>query len=163
MLVSLAVVLGLGIVAVPALSLDLALPNAGVLPKDAEARQNYDLVGEQFGPGFNGPLILTGTIVTSTDPLTLMEDLGDAVAKVPGVKEVALATPNETADTGIVQIIPETAPDDPATADLVRELRSHHDEWLDEFGIDLKVTGFTAVGSTSPTSSATRCCRSASS
>lgn len=145
-LVSLAVVLGLGIVAVPALSLDLALPNAGVLPKDSEARQNYDLVGEQFGPGFNGPLILTGTIVTSTDPLTLMEDLGDAVAKVPGVKEVALATPNETADTGIVQIIPETAPDDPATADLVRELRSHHDEWLDEFGIDLKVTGFTAVG-----------------
>ena len=145
-LVSLAVVLGLGIVAVPALSLDLALPNAGVLPKDSEARQNYDLVGDQFGPGFNGPLILTGTIVTSTDPLTLMEDLGDAVAKVPGVKEVALATPNETADTGIVQIIPETAPDDPATADLVRELRSHHDEWLDEFGIDLKVTGFTAVG-----------------
>ncbi|MDQ0726391.1 efflux RND transporter permease subunit [Microbacterium sp. W4I20] len=145
-LVSLAVVLGLGIVAVPALSLNLALPNAGVLPKDSEARQSYDLVGEEFGPGFNGPMILTGTIVTSTDPLTLMEDLGDAVADVPGVKEVALATPNETADTGIVQIIPETAPDDPATADLVRELRSHHDEWLDEFGIDLKVTGFTAVG-----------------
>lgn len=146
LLVSLAVVIGLGIVAIPALSLNLALPNAGVLPKDSEARQNYDLVAEEFGPGFNGPLILTGTIVTSTDPLTLMEDLGDAVAKVPGVKEVALATPNETADTGIVQIIPETAPDDPATADLVRELRSHHDEWLDEFGIDLKVTGFTAVG-----------------
>lgn len=145
-LVSIAVVLGLGIVAVPALSLDLALPNAGVLPKDNEARQTYDLVGEEFGPGFNGPMILTGTIVTSTDPLTLMEDLGDAVAKVPGVKEVALATPNETADTGIVQIVPETAPDDPATADLVRELRSHRDEWLDEFGIDLKVTGFTAVG-----------------
>lgn len=145
-LVSLAVVLGLGIVAVPALSLNLALPNAGVLPKDSQARQSYDLVGEQFGPGFNGPLILTGTIVTSTDPLGLMDKLGDAVSKIDGVKEVALSTPNETADTGIVQIIPETAPDDPATADLVRELRSHHDEWLKEFGIDLKVTGFTAVG-----------------
>ena len=36
--------------------------------------------------------------------------------------------------------------DDPATADLVRELRSHHDEWLEEYGVDLKVTGFTAVG-----------------
>ncbi len=145
-LVSLAVVVGLGVVAIPALSLNLALPNAGVLPKDSEARQTYDLVGQEFGPGFNGPLILTGTIVTSTDPLTLMEDLGDAVADIDGVKEVALATPNETADTGIVQIVPETAPDDPATADLVRELRAHHDEWLDEFGIDLKVTGFTAVG-----------------
>ncbi|MFJ4224201.1 MMPL family transporter [Microbacterium sp. NPDC089695] len=145
-LVSLAVVLGLGIVAIPALSLNLALPNAGVLPKDNEARQSYDLVAEEFGAGFNGPLILTGTIVTSTDPLALMEDLGDEVAQIDGVKEVALSTPNETADTGIVQIIPETAPDDPATADLVRELRSHHDEWLDEYGIDLKVTGFTAVG-----------------
>src|SRR5690606_6325742 len=144
-LVTIAVVLGLGIVAVPALSLNLALPNAGVLPKASEARQSYDLTADQFGPGFNGPLILTGTIVTSTDPLNLMQDLGDAVEKLPGVREVALATPNETADTGIVQIIPNTAPDDPATADLVRELRSHHDEWEKEFGIDLKVTGFTAV------------------
>ncbi|MGF6824041.1 RND superfamily putative drug exporter [Microbacterium sp. ZKA21] len=144
-LTSLAVVVGLGVIAIPALSLNLALPNAGVLPKDSEARQSYDLVAEEFGPGFNGPLILTGTIVTSTDPLTLMEDLGEAVADIDGVKEVALATPNETADTGIVQVIPETAPDDPATSELVRELRSHHDEWLDEFGIDVKVTGFTAV------------------
>ncbi|MCE7481872.1 efflux RND transporter permease subunit [Microbacterium profundi] len=144
-LTSLAVVIGLGVVAVPALSLNLALPNAGVLAADDEARQSYDLVADEFGPGFNGPLVLTGTIVTSTDPLTLMEDLGDAVAEIDGVKEVALATPNETADTGIVQVIPETAPDDPATSDLVRELRSHHDEWLEEFGIDVKVTGFTAV------------------
>ncbi|MEV7631727.1 MMPL family transporter [Microbacterium sp. NPDC089318] len=144
-IVATAVIVGLGVVAIPALSLNLALPNAGVLPKGSEARVSYDLTAEQFGPGFNGPLILTGTIVTSTDPLNLMQDLGDEVEKLPGVREVALATPNETADTGIVQIIPETAPDDPATSDLVRELRSHHDEWLDEYGIDLKVTGFTAV------------------
>lgn len=52
---------------------------------------------------------------------------------------------NETADTGIVQVIPTTAPDDPATAELVRELRAQHDRWLDEYGIDIKVTGFTAV------------------
>ncbi|WP_309127569.1 MMPL family transporter [Microbacterium sp.] len=144
-LVTIAIVLGLGIVAVPALSLNLALPNAGVLPKHSEARHSYDLTAEEFGPGFNGPLILTGTIVTSTDPLNLMQELGEEVEQLPGVREVALATPNETADTGIVQIIPETAPDDPATSELVRELREHHDEWLDEYGIDLKVTGFTAV------------------
>jgi RND superfamily putative drug exporter len=144
-LVTTAVVLGLGVIAIPALSLNLALPNAGVLPKGSEARASYDLTAQEFGPGFNGPLILTGTIVTSNDPLSLMKDLGEAVEKLPGVKEVALATPNETADTGIVQIIPTTAPDDPKTADLVRELRAHHDQWQKEFGIDLKVTGFTAV------------------
>ena len=144
-LVAIAIVLGLGVVAVPAASLALALPNSGVQPKGSEARENYDLTAEHFGPGFNGPLILTGTIVTSNDPVGLMNDLGDAVGKLPGVAEIALATPNETADTGIVQVIPTTAPDAPATADLVRELRSHHDEWLKKFGIDVKVTGFTAV------------------
>ncbi|KQM81142.1 MMPL family transporter [Agromyces sp. Leaf222] len=140
-----AVVLGLGIIAIPAASLALALPNAGMLPKDDPARVSYDLVAENFGPGFNGPLVLTGTIVTSTDPLGLMQDLGDEIATLPGVETVALAVPNETADTGIVQVIPTTAPDDPATAELVRELRGLHDHFLDEYGIDLKVTGFTAV------------------
>ena len=143
---TLAVVVGLGIVAIPAASLHLALPNAGVQPPSSQARQAYDLTAEHFGPGTNGPLIMTGTIVTSTDPLGLMDDLKAEIEKVPGVKEVALATPNETADTGLIQIVPETAPDDPATAELVRELRAQHDRLLDEYGVDLKVTGFTAVG-----------------
>ena len=140
-----AVVVTLGIATIPAASLALALPNAGQLPREDPARIAYDLTSEHFGPGANGPLIMTGTIVTSNDPVTLMSDLGDDIARIPGVKEVALATPNETADTGIVQIVPETAPDDPATADLVRELRAQHDRLLDEYGVDLKVTGFTAV------------------
>ncbi len=142
---TIAVVVTLGVIAIPSASLALALPNAGMLPKDNEARQSYDLIAEEFGPGFNGPIVLTGTIVTSTDPVGLMNDLGADVEKLPGVEAVALATPNETADTGIVQLVPTTAPDDPATADLVRELRAQHDCWLDEYGIDVKVTGFTAV------------------
>jgi RND superfamily putative drug exporter len=116
-----------------------------MLPKESDARQSYDLVTEHFGPGFNGPLIMTGTIVTSSDPLTLMQNIGADIEKLPGVNSVVLATPNEAADTGIVQVIPTTAPDDPATAELVRELRAQHDRILDEYGVDLKVTGFTAV------------------
>ena len=78
--------------------------------------------------------------------MSLMADLKAEIEKVPGVKEVALATPNETADTGLIQIVPETAPDDPATAQLVRDLRALAPELEDEYGVDLKVTGFTAVG-----------------
>jgi RND superfamily putative drug exporter len=143
---TIAVVVGLGVLAIPASSLALALPNAGVQPESSPARISYDLAAEEFGPGFNGPLIMTGTIVTSTDPLGLMDDLAAEVEKVPGVKEIALATPNETADTGIIQIIPETAPDSPETAQLVRDLRALAPELSDEYGIDLIVTGFTAVG-----------------
>jgi RND superfamily putative drug exporter len=141
-----AVVVTLGVMAIPAASLALALPNAGQQPESSQARQAYDLTAEHFGPGSNGPLIMTGTIVTSTDPLGLMADLKSEIEKVPGVKEVALATPNETADTGLVQIVPETAPDDPATAQLVRDLRALAPELEEEYGVDLKVTGFTAVG-----------------
>ncbi|MGX5769655.1 MMPL family transporter [Microbacterium trichothecenolyticum] len=141
-----AVVVTLGVMAIPAASLALALPNAGQQPESSQARQAYDLTAEHFGPGSNGPLIMTGTIVTSTDPLGLMADLKSEIEQVPGVKEVALATPNETADTGLVQIVPETAPDDPATAQLVRDLRALAPELEEEYGVDLKVTGFTAVG-----------------
>jgi RND superfamily putative drug exporter len=140
-----ALIVGLGITAIPATQLALALPNAGMLPESSEARKSYDLIAEEFGPGFNGPLIMTGTIVTSTDPVALMDDLAAEIEKTPGVDTIALATPNETADTGIIQIIPTTAPDDPATAQLVRDLRAQHDQLLDEYGVDLKVTGFTAI------------------
>lgn len=140
-----AIVALLGTAAIPAASLALTLPNAGQLPEGDEARVAYELTDEYFGPGANGPLIMTGTIVTSNDPLNLMTDIGDEIAKIPGVAEVALATPNETADTGIVQIVPETAPDDPRTADLVRELRAQEDRLYDEFGVRLLVTGYTAV------------------
>lgn len=140
-----AVVATLGIAAIPIGSLSLALPNAGQLPQNSQARIAYDLTAEHFGPGSNGPLIMTGTIVTSTDPVTLMNDIADDIATLPGVKKIALATPNETADTGIVQIIPETGPDDPATTALVRELRAQHDRLLDTYGVDLSVTGYTAV------------------
>jgi RND superfamily putative drug exporter len=142
----LAVVAVLGLAALPALGLRLALPDAGGLPADDPARVTYDLVSDNFGDGFNGPLIVTGSIVTSTDPLGLMADLRDEIEALDGVAAVPLATPNETADTGIVQVIPEGAPDSEETKALVAEIRALHDYFLDEYDVDLSVTGFTAVG-----------------
>ncbi len=140
-----AVVVALGIAALPALQLRLALPDAGSHPKDDPARIAYDLVSEHFGPGYNGPLIVTGSIISSTDPLGLMTKLGAEIADLPGVAAVPLSTPNQNADTGIVQVIPTTAPHDPQTAQLVSELRAKHQHFLDEYGVDLKVTGTTAA------------------
>ncbi|WP_440312165.1 MMPL family transporter [Leucobacter chromiireducens] len=136
----------LGLAAVPALQLRLALPNATSLAVDDPARVTYELTGEHFGEGANGPLLLTGSIISSTDPLGLMEDLADEVRAVPGVAEVPLSTPNRGADTGIIQVVPEEGPHAASTADLVHELREHHDEWQEKYGVSLAVTGFTAVG-----------------
>ncbi|MGO4594235.1 MMPL family transporter [Leifsonia sp. 2TAF2] len=140
-----AVIVALGIAALPALQLRLALPDAGSQPESSSARVAYDLVSEHFGPGYNGPLIVTGSIISSTDPVGLMTKIGDEIADLPGVASVPLATPNATADTGIVQVVPTTGPDDAKTADLVAEIRSKHQHFLDEYGVDLKVTGNTAA------------------
>jgi RND superfamily putative drug exporter len=140
------VIVAMGALSYPALDLRLALPDAGVMAKEDPARITYDLVSEHFGDGFNGPLIVTGSIVTSTDPVALMNDLGDEIADLPGVADVPLATPNQTADTGIIQVVPEGGPTSAETEDLVREIRAQHDHFLDEYGVDLSVTGFTAVG-----------------
>ncbi|ROR80648.1 putative drug exporter of the RND superfamily [Plantibacter flavus] len=141
-----AVVAVLGALAIPALSLRLALPDAGSLPEGDGARTTYDLVSEHFGEGFNGPLIVTGGIVGSTDPLGLMADLKQEIEGLDGVAAVPLATPNATADTGIIQVIPSGSPDSQATKDLVAEIRGLHQYFQDEYDVDLQVTGFTAIG-----------------
>ena len=142
----LAVVAAITIVALPALNLRLALPDAGSNSLEDRSRITYDLVAENFGEGFNGPLLVTGTIVTSTDPLGLMDDLKSELEKIPGVAAVPLATPNMTADTGIIQVIPEGAPDSPETKALVQAIRDKHDYFQQKYGVDLSVTGFTASG-----------------
>ena len=44
--------------AIPALSLRLALADNGSAATDTTQRQAYDLISAEFGPGFNGPLTL---------------------------------------------------------------------------------------------------------
>ena len=162
-IVTVVVIVGLLTLAtVPAAGLRLTLPDAGSLDEETPGRITYDLIAEHFGPGFNGPLIVTGSVIESTDPVGLMDDLGAEIAAVDGVASVPLATPNETGDTGIVQVISEGSPDSEETKDLVASLRSMHDDWQEEYGVDLSVTGYTAARpSTSPTAWPARCCPSA--
>lgn len=139
------VLVGLILMALPARDLALALPDAGSKPADSQARQTYDLISEKYGPGYNGPLIVSGSILNSNDPLNLMKDVQAEIEQLPGVVAVPVATPNETGDTGILQVIPTGAPDSQATSDLVNELRSQQQYFNDKYGYDFSVTGSTAV------------------
>ena len=46
---------------------------------------------------------------------------------------------------GIVQVVPTTGPDDPATKDLVMRIRAMEPHWQEKYGVPTAVTGFTAV------------------
>lgn len=136
---------GLALFAIPATQLQLSLPTAGQQEDGSPAKTTYDLIDEHFGPGFNGPLVMTSQIVTSDDPLDDVDQIKDRIEDVDGVDQVVLATPNEDATTALFQIIPTTASDDPATLDTVDRLRALSDEVEDDFGFETAVTGATAI------------------
>ncbi|MFP5415312.1 MAG: MMPL family transporter, partial [Actinomycetes bacterium] len=144
--VTIAVVVALlGAATLPAQYLQLALPNSGQNHPEAPDRITFDVISERFGVGYNGPLVITGSIVESTDPLRIVDAIRDDVEQVPGVKMVAMAVPNPNADTALIQVIPETGPDDPATTELVHALRALAPTWERELGVSMAVTGYTAI------------------
>lgn len=142
----LVVVAGLGVCAIPAADLRLALPDNGTEEEGSPARDTYEVVSEHFGPGYNGPLIVTADIITSTDPVGLVDKIAADIRELPGVASVPLATPNPKGDTGIIQVIPTTAPDSAQTDELVERLRGQEQHFLDAYGTQTAVTGITAVG-----------------
>lgn len=141
----LVVVVILGVMSIPIKDLQLALPNSGRNVPGAPDRVTFDLISERFGVGYNGPLVVTGSIVESDDPMGIIDGIVADVEKMPGVKLVAAAIPNANVDTAMIQIIPTTGPDDPATAKLVHDLREMAPDWEARLGIKTSVTGFTAA------------------
>ena len=136
---------GLALFAIPASQLQLSLPTAGSQEEGSPARTTYDLVDKHFGPGFNGPLVMTSEIVTSDDPLDDVEKIENEIDDVDGVEQVILATPNQDATTALFQIIPTTSSEDPATLDTVDRLRDLSADIEDEDGFETAVTGATAI------------------
>ncbi|MFC5995479.1 MMPL family transporter [Pseudonocardia hispaniensis] len=142
----LVVVAGLGVTAIPAVELQLALPDNASQPESSPAREAYDVVSRHFGPGYNGPLLVSVDVLATTDPVGITEAIADDIRALDGVASVPLATPDPKGQVGIVQVVPTTAPDAPETAALVRALRSMHEQFRDRYGVHTAVTGFTAVG-----------------
>jgi RND superfamily putative drug exporter len=139
------VVVVLGTVAIPAASLDLNLPSGGSEPKASTARQAYDMVADGFGPGSNGPLVVTVDITQTTNVFGDLEKIGDRLASVHGVESVGHGLPNPTADTAIIQVIPTSAPDSPKTKELVQRIRDLEPSIDRDFGTPIAVTGATAI------------------
>ena len=123
-LVSLAVLLTL---AAPLLKIDLGFPTDSSAPTDLTQRQAFDLMSEGFGPGINGPLLVTvalsGPPSAGSAGMTAVTALATAIDSTPGVAGAqAIASP--TGNAAIIDVIPTSGPAHPATADLVRTLRS---------------------------------------
>ena len=115
------------VLAWPVTSLRLGFSDEGNFREETTTRRAYDLLAEGFGPGFNGPLIVTA-VVNAPDGQAAVQPLLTALARTPGVASVSppfpsdLANPQQ-AEAYLIRVIPTTAPQDEATAELVRRLR----------------------------------------
>lgn len=133
-------ILGLGAVAAPALQLELALPGPATASPESTERKAYDLLAEGFGVGFNGPLLVIADLTEATDPAAAIATLGEALRGFDGIVQVSPPTPNPAGDTVIFNVIPSTAPTDPATHELVNAIRA-----LEIGGVSVGVTGEPAI------------------
>jgi putative drug exporter of the RND superfamily len=129
MLVAVAVLVTL---AIPTLDLYLGQQDNGALPKSTDARQAFDGLTTGFGPGTNGPLLVSVDMAnepakasqpgqTATDPR--LQELRTDLEKTSGVKAVSQPLVNSSGTAAVLNVTPTTAPADRATEQLVRRLR----------------------------------------
>ena len=138
---------GLIAIAGPATHIELGLPDAGSDPATSTERKAYDLLSEGFGPGFNGPLtiVVDAPGLSSAQQAEVAEQTAAGLQSFPGVASVAPPVQNPDKSITILSVTPETSPSSSQTKDLVAELRDRADQVQDETGIEVLVTGTTAI------------------
>ena len=141
-----AVVVLLGLCAVPVSGLRLALTDNGFAEKGSQQRETYDAVAAAYGEGYNSPIVVIADISQPSGSVAAVQGLARDLSQLDGVEGVSLATPNEDGTLAFVQLRPEKSQADPATMELVRNIRSHAGDYESRYGLsNVMVTGQTAV------------------
>ncbi|MEV8064394.1 MMPL family transporter [Streptomyces antimycoticus] len=133
------------VIALPVSGLEVGLPDDGSKPPSTTQRKAYDMLAQSFGKGFNGPLTV---VVTDQTAATAKKAAATMGSKIRAMDDVAVATPavfNPAGDTGIITVIPDSAPSDDATKDLVSHIRSLATTTERSTGVQSMVTGSTAL------------------
>ncbi|MGK5440932.1 MMPL family transporter [Micromonospora sp. URMC 105] len=135
--------LGLGLLALPAQDMRLALPDAATAPEGSAARVSNDIVREGFGPGFTGRLAV---VVTSDSPQDTAAAVPQVTALIQGTEGVLAVAPPQVDPSGrtaLLGVIPKTGPTDAATETLVQDIR----DGVGAIGnAEVLLTGVTAIG-----------------
>jgi putative drug exporter of the RND superfamily len=118
--VSATTIIGLVVLALPALGVQLGSSDAGSNPTSMTTRRAYDLLSDGFGPGFNGPLLVS---VDQRGAPGAANRLTAAFREDPGIASVAPPVLNEAKDTAQVTVYPTTSPTSDGTEALVERLR----------------------------------------
>ena len=131
---ALACVIALLAIATPVRGLELGLTDYSSSPTSTTVRQAYDLLSDGFGPGVNGPLLVTADAGGAPQ-------LREALATTPGVAGVGEPQVSEDGTAALINVVPEGSPTSDVTRQLVDDVR---DDVIPSSGVDANVGGSTA-------------------
>jgi len=135
------------VLASPLLGIRLGFSDEGNFPEETYTRKAYDLLADGFGPGFNGPFLIT-VEPGAADSVDAVLMLNETLAATPGVAAVTPPIPNDAERPAayLMNLVPVSAPQDVKSTELVGTLR---DEVIPSAtagtGLDVKVTGLAAT------------------
>ncbi|WP_426362331.1 MMPL family transporter [Streptomyces sp. E-08] len=114
----------LGVIAVPAASLEMGLPGDESKPSSTTQRRAYDLVADGFGPGYNGPLTVVVQAEGGGSAKAAAQSVAEDIRDRKDVAAVGQPRLSENGDTAVLNVVPAAAPSSTETADLVHALRA---------------------------------------
>ncbi|MET4096010.1 MMPL family transporter [Arthrobacter sp. UYCu712] len=144
---TLAGVLLLGIVALPASQLRLALPDGGSEPVESQAFKAYDVTGRSFGAGMTGPIVVVGDLpdgLSDAEAEAKQLDVADILRRTDNVTAALPVALSEDRRTAVFQVIPKQGPASASTVEVVSELRAEKGAIKDSTGVSIGLTGQTA-------------------
>jgi RND superfamily putative drug exporter len=121
-----AVVLIMGLLAIPALSLRLGLPDGGQESTDSTAYRAYERVEKAFGAGANGPILVSADFRDPLDRDEVMSQqarIASELAELDGVSDILPIGVSDDRRTIALQVVPIDGPSAEGTATLVENLR----------------------------------------
>jgi len=147
-LTALVSIVALLIVAIPALSMRLGLPDGGSEPHGSYAERAYTIVAEEFGEGANGALLVTAELPASLDDTALpatQREIAQALSEVDDVVAVAPIATSPDGTLAAFQVLPGEGPNSASTEQLVRELRTPGAIAIGSGDVELGVAGQAAI------------------
>ncbi|MEO5317148.1 MMPL family transporter [Arthrobacter sp. CC3] len=137
----------LGVVALPASQLRLALPDASSEPVASQAFKAYDVTKRSFGEGMTGPIIVVGDLpegLSDAEAQAKQFDVADILRETGNVTAAVPLALSEDRRTAVFQVIPNEGPASASTVQVVSELRAEKGQIRDSTGVSIGLTGQTA-------------------
>ena len=141
----------LALLAIPAASLKLGLPDGSHEPADSTAHRAYTAIEESFGEGQNGPIVAVAQVdparAAALDENALTDLQLDVAERLRAVDNVSYVVPGAASDDRqrlVLQVVPKTGPSEDATSRLVHDLRNDRAQVIEATGI----TGLGFAGQT---------------